>query len=51
MTIRDVTPEREKIARKILGESGAIGTEQLAADLAKPATTHPKVGGSSSAGK
>jgi uncharacterized membrane protein len=51
VTVHDVSPEREKIARKILDESGAIGTEQLAADLAKPATAHPKAGGSSSADK
>jgi uncharacterized membrane protein len=42
--VHDVTPERQKIARKILDKSGAIGTEQLAADSANAATTIPKGG-------
>jgi len=34
----------KKLVRKILDKSGAIGTEQLAADSANPATTIPKIG-------
>jgi hypothetical protein len=38
VTVHDVTADREKIARKILDEAGAIGTEELAAasDSEKP---------------
>jgi len=42
VTVHDVTPERQKIAREILDKSGAIGTEQLAADSASPAAVIPK---------
>ena len=49
VTIHDATPERQKLARKILDKSGAIGTEQLAADSANPATTIPKGGRASRA--
>ena len=45
VTVHDVTEDREKVARKILDESGAIGTEELSAELSssKPAPANPKV--------
>jgi hypothetical protein len=49
VTVHYVTPERQRIARKILDKSGAIATEQLAANSADPATTIPKGGRASRA--
>ena len=53
VTVRDVTTDCEKIVREILDESGAIGTEQLAAASAsaKPASTNPGAGRYSGADK
>ena len=44
VTVHDVPPERRKIARETLDQSGAIAIEKLAAEPGNPAMTIPKGG-------